>query len=96
MTVERPSPADRTVAAAAEQISAHIGGETLILDLSSGAYVALSGVGVRVWELLGEPRTVREIESALLAEFEVDARRCREDLDFVLHDLESRGLLETR
>lgn len=94
MLVERCFLPDTIVTAARRQISADLGGEILILSLDSGSYFLLSGAGVRVWESLGEPKSVAEIERTLLDTFDVDPERCRQDLDHLLRGLAERGLVE--
>lgn len=82
-----------TVVVTGDQVSSDVGGEVAILDLGSGRYYGLGAVGARVWELVQTPRTVHEVEVTLLSEYEVEARRCREDLVSLLDDLAGRGLL---
>lgn len=84
---------DAIVEAATGQVSADLAGETLILDLRTGGYFSLQGVGARLWQLLRQPKTVSELESALLAEFDVPVARCQEDLDILLQGLSDRGLV---
>ena len=83
-----------TVMAAQGQVSADIGGEIVILDLASGSYLTLGGVGVRIWELLSQPRAVSEIEDTVLREFEVEVELCRHDVQMVLRGLADRGVIE--
>lgn len=82
------------VSASTQLISADIAGEVLILDLRDGSYFRLQGVGVRVWELLTEPRTIAELEDTLLNDYEVQSDRCRSDLDALLRGLAERRLIE--
>ena len=49
-----------------------------------------------MWELLGEPRSVGQIEKTLLAEYDVPADQCRRDLEQLLRDLAERGLVQIR
>jgi hypothetical protein len=84
------------VRAAPTQVSSDLGDEVVVLELTAGAYFGLEGVGARVWQLLSEPRTVREIVQTLLEEYDVEAERCRRDLDALLERLLERGLVEIR
>lgn len=84
------------VSASREQVSSAIGEETVILELQQGIYYGLAGVGTRVWELLREPRTVGEIGDRIVAEFDVDDGRARDDLLVLLADMAERGLVEVR
>jgi hypothetical protein len=38
-----------------------IGGETIVLHLPDSQYFSVTGIGTRVFELLGEDRTVDEL-----------------------------------
>ncbi len=64
--------AQSVVVAANEQLSSNMGGETVILNLADSTYYGLDPVGTRVWDLVQEPKTVREVVDTLLQEYEVD------------------------
>jgi hypothetical protein len=66
----------------------------VILQLESGMYHGLNAVGAAIWALLREPRSVEEIQQAILAEFAVDAERCQRDVMALLSKLEAEGLIE--
>jgi hypothetical protein len=74
-------------------VSRVLDGEAVILDLASGRYLGLNEVATRVWELLGEGRTVGAVRAALLAEFEVPAEVLEGDLEKLFADLTARGLI---
>jgi hypothetical protein len=76
-----------------EQVFTTLGGEAVILGLRDGVYYGLDSVGARVWELLAEPRSVAELLSTLVAEFDVTPERCEHDLIALLDDLAARGLV---
>ena len=84
------------VSAAREQVSSGIGDDTVILELRAGVYYGLDGVGTRVWELLREPRTVSEIRDRMVAEFDVDDDRARDDLLVFLAEMADSGLVEVQ
>jgi hypothetical protein len=54
----------------------------------------LNALGVRIWELIQQPRTVLEVREAILQEFDVDAERCQRHLVALLADLASLELIE--
>lgn len=70
-----------------------LGEEVVILDLASSSYLGLEEVGAAVWGLLAEPRTVAELEEALVTAYEVAPERLREDLRPFLEQLVERGLV---
>ena len=85
---------DDTVVASGHQISCEVAGDAVILNKSDGEYYGLDPVGARVWALVDGPVTVAGIRDALLAEFDVETRRCEADLLKLLEDLARHGLLE--
>ncbi len=82
-----------TVAATDDHVSSDLAGETVILNLSDGTYYGLNGTGTRVWELLGEPRSVDELHRTLLEEYDVEAQQCMDDLLALLRDMEEHDLI---
>jgi hypothetical protein len=69
-------------------------GDLVVLSVASGGYYGLNPVGARIWSLLQEPRTVRELEGRMLEEFEVDPARCAREVRDLLRDLADFGLVE--
>lgn len=85
---------DARIVAVRDQVSADLSGEFVILHLTTGVYHGLDQVGSRVWELIQQPRTFREIYNVLLAEYEVDDATCERDLRELLEQLEKANLIE--
>ena len=77
-----------------QTISNDLQGEAIILQLETGNYFGLEGVGNFVWNCLQSPRSVAEIRDAILNEYEVEAGRCFADLMNLLQDLAARQLIE--
>lgn len=82
------------VRASLQQMSAKLEGETVVLNFGDGMYYSMDEVGARIWELVQHPRTVADVHSTLLAEFDVEPERCRSDLLRLLEELRSLELLE--
>lgn len=70
-----------------------IGGETIVLDLPSSQYFAITGIGSRVFELLSEERTLEDLVAAILAEYEVDEAVARRDVEAFVDRLRQAQLL---
>jgi hypothetical protein len=70
-----------------------VGDETVLLDLASGIYFGLDGVGKRIWESVGEGLSLGETAAAIASEFEVDETQAQVDLIEFATDLLERGLL---
>jgi hypothetical protein len=84
------------VVVAKEQVSCPLGEEAAVLNLKNSVYYGLDSVGARVWTLLQQPRSVGELRDTLLSEYEVEARRCEQDLLTLLESMRSEGLIEVR
>jgi len=87
------SPASLIVATQ-HQVSSDLADEAVILDMPSGTYYGLNAVGASIWKLIQVPKTVHQLQEALLEEYEVDADTCEGDLLALLNDLQNKGLIE--
>jgi hypothetical protein len=74
-------------------IATDMDGETVMMDMETGAYFGLSGVGGRVWDLLAEPHSPSELAEVLVSEFDVDPETCRADLQQFLESLIENDLV---
>jgi hypothetical protein len=84
------------VGAGRNQISADRAGEAVILNLGTGMYYELAGVGARIWELIREPTQVADVRDTILQEYDVKLERCERDLLDLLEQLADTGLIEVR
>lgn len=87
---------DSMVAVAPDVVSADMGGEEVILNLTTGIYHGLNEVGTRIWALIEQPCSVARIHEALLAEYDIDSDTCLQDLQMLLADLAKAKLIEVR
>jgi hypothetical protein len=83
-----------TVVATKEKLFAELKQEVVILDKKSGEYYGLNSVGATIWHLIQEPKAVKQIRDAILAEFEVEPHQCDSDLQAFLREMHAKGLLE--
>lgn len=93
-TPDRPVNLNTTLAPAPGHIATELAGEVVIMHMERGLYYGLDAVGARVWELIQEPRTLAAIRDALMAEYDVDAERCEQDLIALVEQLAAEGLIE--
>jgi hypothetical protein len=82
------------VVAAKEQVSCSLGEESAILNMKNSVYYGMESVGARIWNLLRQPRTVREIRDAMLEEYNVEPERCERDLLEFLRKMKAEGLID--
>ncbi len=76
------------------QVSCKVNDEVAILDLDRALYFGLQGVGVHIWDLLEQPRSVADLCASIQAEFDVSEAECRADLLQVLTRLREERLIE--
>jgi len=64
----------------AQVMARQVGDETVILDLGSGTYFGLDPVGARIWQLIGEGKTLGEICDTMLDEYDVSREALERDV----------------
>lgn len=85
---------DSVVVTSKDQVSCSVDDEVAIVHVRVGIYYGLDPVGARIWELIATPRRVRTVRDTLVAEYQVDARRCEDDLLALLQTMAEAGLVE--
>ncbi len=83
-----------TVVTSKDHISRNLDGEEIILNLSSGVYCGLNEVGSRIWALIQEPRSVKDILNTLLKEYNVKSDKCERELLQLLQQLSENDLID--
>ncbi|TGP24013.1 MULTISPECIES: PqqD family protein [unclassified Mesorhizobium] len=86
-----PSDHDRVVATG-DAVACEFGKGLALLHLKSNVYYSLNGVGAYIWELIQEPRPILDVRSAVCARYDVDAERCKADVEGLLKGLIEAGL----
>jgi hypothetical protein len=84
---------ERRIKASTDVVSRVVDGEAVLLDLASGKYFGLNEVGSSVWEHVQEELAVATLLERLLDEFDVEAPALRSDVDELLAELQSKGLI---
>ena len=64
----------------AQIMARQVGDETVILDLGSGTYFGLDPVGARIWQLMGEGKTLGEICDTMVDEYDVTREALEHDV----------------
>ena len=70
-----------------------VGEETVLLDLASGVYFGLDGVGKRIWENVAEGNSLSAAVEVIVAEYEVEEAQAQADVIAFANQLIDRGLL---
>ncbi|NET30808.1 MAG: lasso peptide biosynthesis PqqD family chaperone [Cyanothece sp. SIO1E1] len=84
------------IVAAPDQLSSDLAGEAVILNMKSGVYYGLNEIGARIWHLIQQPKTIKDVRNTILEEYEVEPEACDRDLLSLLQELESAGLIEVK
>ncbi len=61
-----------------------VGDEIVLFDDRAGKYFALTPVAAEIWRLLETPQSLDAILKALLSHYEVDERKCNEQVQSFL------------
>jgi hypothetical protein len=70
-----------------------LGERMVLVHLSSNQVFELNSTGARVWELLEEGVGKEQLLKTLTDEFEVGPEQLRQDVDDLIRDLKSAGLI---
>lgn len=83
-----------TVVGRKQLLTTEVDEEAVMLDPEAGLYYGLNEVGTLVWSLLEEPKSIAELKAAVLAEFDISADQCQQDLAEFLTDCYEADLIE--
>ena len=87
-------PFDSSVSTSADVMIRKIGDESVLLDLKTERYLGLDDVSTRIWEVLTTGGSIQSAYETLLAEYDVDAERLRQDLEDFVRELLQLGLVQ--
>lgn len=69
-------------------------GERVMLSIQNGKYYNLGGIGGTIWDFIEEPRSVTQLVTALMLEYEVEQSTCEEQVVSFLELLLEENLVE--
>ena len=72
-----------------------VGDEIVILHPGSGTYFGLDAVGARIWQLIGEGKSLNEICEVVLDEYDVSRGDLERDVGGLIEDLVAEDLVST-
>ena len=70
-----------------------VGDETVLLDLESGIYFGLDGVGKMIWESVADGKSLAQAAANIVDEYDVEEARAQADVLEFASQLVERGLL---
>jgi len=85
---------ESTVVVPASVMSRLVGDETVLLDMASGFYFGLDGVGKLIWESVADGQTIAQTAANIANEYDVEQERAQSDVIDFVSDLLERGLLQ--
>jgi hypothetical protein len=71
-----------------------VGDETVILHFGNGTYYGLDAVGTRIWQLLGEGKSLNDICDVMLDEYDVSREDLERDITGLINDLVAQDLVK--
>jgi hypothetical protein len=90
---DTPIGPETLVTRSEEPVAVEVDRTVVMMSVDQGMYFGLEGVGPRVWSLLEQPRSVRQLCEALISEFEVAPDVCRHEVGNFLEDLRRAQLV---
>lgn len=82
------------LSASDDVVSRKVAGEVVLLDLVTGTYFGLNGVGGRAWELMEDkPLTTTELCAAIEAEFDAPRPTIERDIAELAERLSEQNLI---
>jgi hypothetical protein len=89
----QPLSHDTPLGRTEQNVFTKLEGEAVLLQLSSGKYFSLNGVGTFLWDQLEEPKTASELAGALVVEYQVEHEQALSDTLKLLGQLIDAGFL---
>ncbi len=68
-------------------------GEAVIVSPVSGEVRVLNAVGTEIWQGLADGAAIAEIESSLIAQYQLSVQQAKADVAAFLHELTDRQLI---
>ena len=73
--------------------SAELDGSTCLFDPSTAEYLNLNSSGSAIWNEISEPKSIEDIVSDLLNQFDVDPIQCSEETGEFLEKAINKGMI---
>ena len=76
-----------------EQINTQLERDTVILNVNTGKYYSLEGVGSSIWEGIRAGLSLEAIQEAVLQKYQVNSKECLSDIEALVQQLFDAGLI---
>lgn len=77
-----------------EILSSDMDGETVMMSVENSEYYSLSPVGTRIWQIVENEITYKDLISQLMTEYSIDIETCKSDTEEFINELINKGLVE--
>lgn len=84
---------DRTLTPVPNVIVRGVGEEMVLLDMTRGTYYGLDPIGARIWEMIANGASLALIVERLVDEYDVTRDELEGDVERLVAEMESRGLV---
>jgi hypothetical protein len=68
--------------------------ELVMMDLNEGNYYGLGSVAARIWDLIEQPKRIRDVCEELIAEYQISVEECHEEVLVFVGDLLTRNIVQ--
>lgn len=93
MSTEAEIGSETLVTRNEEPVAVEVDRTVVMMSVDQGMYFGLEGVGPKIWALLEQPRSVRQLCEALMSEFDVAPEVCRREVGAFLEELRRAQLV---
>lgn len=73
--------------------SSDMDGEIVMMNMETGKYYCFNSVGSKIWKLIDEKQSVKDIVSKLISEFEVEPEVCESEVIKFLNGILNEELI---
>lgn len=87
---------ESVVVASPNQVAATVGGDIVIMGMTSGRYHGVTAVGARVWELVQTPTPIFALVERIVTEYDVSPAQAETDLLALFGQMLEHDLIEVR
>ena len=77
-----------------EQINTQVENDTVILNLATGKYYSLEGVGSKIWQGIIKGQSLSDIEQTITTMYKVSHEESQVDIHAFIDSLRSAGLIK--